>query len=106
MLEALYTVGIAGILASRSNVTILLPLDTALFAIGSVFNVITLEKAGEIIGYHVLVGNVTYNNVNLSGGPRRTRLADTLTDVNSFNVTLISSKVDLRSSFPLEGARK
>lgn len=74
-------------LASLSDVTILAPADSAFAKIGSVFDGITMDKLKKILGYHVLVGNVSYHDTIPPMSPSWTRLADTLTAGKRVNIT-------------------
>jgi uncharacterized surface protein with fasciclin (FAS1) repeats len=45
---------------AAKDVTIFAPTDLAFYAVGTVFDGMTMDELKSILGYHVVVGNVTY----------------------------------------------
>lgn len=60
MVEALYLTGLMHDVLAAEDLMLLAPSDAAFHEIGSVFDGMSLDKLKEIIGYHIIVGNVTY----------------------------------------------
>lgn len=99
-LEALYITGLMKELETDSNITILAPIDSEFYKVGSIFDGMPLDDLKEILSYHIIVNNITYGRV-LSQNNSTSTWSPTTLSGKMLNATYIAYE----DSFLLDSAR-
>ena len=60
LVEALYLTGMMNEIEVAKDITIFAPTDEAFHNVGSIFDGMDMDELKRILGYHIVLGNVTY----------------------------------------------
>jgi uncharacterized surface protein with fasciclin (FAS1) repeats len=61
LVQALYLTGMMDELEATKDFTLFAPSDAAFYNVGSIFDGMTMDELKDVLGYHIVMGNVTYS---------------------------------------------